>query len=449
MRRIMRDPVKILFVPLTLIFLLTQVGSLFPNEPSSPWKQSFQRVDLSSGLDLIFQKDTSSAITVLQILIMGGKSDEPSAKKGLAYLSLRFALEVSDNTKLQTLMDQATRLYLITHRDHSMLTLMTLSDHFEDALKVLSEIMWNPLISSLRIDLQKKMMNYLRKAEQDDITQAANLAQMENLFGCHPYSKSIYGTQQSLKSITKKDIENLYKNLFSKERLSLVVSSDLDQEKVVEVINKYFNNVPYYNEKNIPSPPLPSPSSDAIHFIKKDKKQSLVSLAFSLDEVSPRTLILGSLLEHALGKGIGSRLWPLRAKDKLAYSVGARLTHMKDGGMLELFLLTDNQKQDSALRSLKRIVMDLQKNGMTEQELETTKTYVKSSFLIKNESKDIRTRTIAFFLAQGADMGFINGYFQEIDKTTLDEINSFIQRTILPDKGISLIIGPDSDKSEL
>jgi len=445
----MKHPGKILFLAVTLLFLLTQNVDLFPNEPSSPWKHSFHRVDLSSDLDLVYQKDTSSAITVLQILIKGGKSDEPPAKKGLAYLSLRFALEISDNTKLQSLMGQATRLYLISHRDHSMLTLMTLSDHFEDSFKMLSEIILDPLISSSRIDRLKKMMDYLRKAEQDDLTQTANLVQMENLFGRHPYSKSIFGTKQSLKSITKKDIEDLYKDLFSKERLSLVVSSDLDQEKVVEVIDKYFNNVPSNNEKNIPRMPPPSLSSDVIHFIKKDKQQSFVSLAFSLDEVSPRTLILGSLLEHALGKGIGSRLWPLRAKDKLAYSVGSRLTQMKDGGMLELTLVTDNQKQDSALEGLKRVIMDIQKNGMTEQELETTKTYAKSSFLIKNESKDIRTRTIAFFLAQGADMGFINGYFQEIDKTTLDEINSFIQRIIQPDKGISLIIGPDSDKSEL
>jgi len=49
---------------------------------------------LSNGLKLIYQKDTSSAITVFQILIKGGKAVESEEKSGLAYLTIRLALEI-------------------------------------------------------------------------------------------------------------------------------------------------------------------------------------------------------------------------------------------------------------------------------------------------------------------------------------------------------------------
>ncbi|MBU4255133.1 MAG: insulinase family protein, partial [Acidobacteria bacterium] len=146
----------------------------------------------------------------------------------------------------------------------------------------------------------------------------------------------------------------------------------------------------------------------------------------------------------ALGKGFGSRMWPLRAEQKLAYNINARLTPMKKAGLLELYLETDAEKTDSALDALKTVVQILFDEGMETDELEMTRTFAKADFLRQNESKEIRTRTLAFWLALGMDPDFLEGFFTVLDAVTVEDMNVFIRTYLKPDSAVSLIIGPES-----
>ncbi len=414
---------------------------------SSLWENPFQKIDLSNKLSLYYQKDTSSSITCIQILTKKGKCTEPPDKKGLSYLSLRLALEIPDRNKLQALMAQATRLSFVLADDYGMLTIQCLSDNLEETLKIISNIIAKPLISSIRIDRLKKMMTYYRDSEQDEAENIAHLTQQQNLYGNHPCSGSVYGTEKSVDAIKKKDIESYYKTLFHPAKAALIISSDLDRTAIVELAENYLAQIASKEKGASDQIPPFSPGDHRVSFIKKDGLQSLVNTAFVLDSASPRQIILGALLETALGKGIGSLMWPLRAKKKLAYSVNSRLTQMRNGGLLELYLKTDNDKRETASLALKQLIKKLYENGLTEDELQMTKAYSKSLFLRHNESKNIRTRTIASFLALGMDEAFINGYLQEIDKTSLEEINAFIKNNMAPEKGIEIIVGPEKEQA--
>ena len=90
-------------------FWLFTLFPIFSNQSASFLKNQPQKNIMSSGLTLIYQNDISSAITVLQILINGGKGAEPEGKDGLTYLTTRLALEIPDRSKVQDMMTQASR----------------------------------------------------------------------------------------------------------------------------------------------------------------------------------------------------------------------------------------------------------------------------------------------------------------------------------------------------
>ena len=71
-----------------------------------------------------------------------------------------------------------------------------------------------------------------------------------------------------------------------------------------------------------------------------------------------------------------------------------------------------------------------------------TKSHYKASFLRSNETKEKRTSTLAEFEALGLGYNFINTIFQEIDDTSLEEMNTFIKDVLNPDKSVEVIIGP-------
>lgn len=427
---------------LVLASILSAHAWVSAGQESSLWKKPLDKTILSNGLTVFAQNDDSSAITVMQVLIKGGKAAEPAGKDGLAYLTTRLSLEIPDQGKIQTMMSQATHLSLAGRGDYSIITVACLSENLEDTLPLVSEIMRKPLFSGLRIDGIKKMMNRQREVEEDDTSSLAHRMAMENFFNGTAYGLSIYGTEDSLKTIKKDDIESFFRRYFKAGNMVLVVATDLETKDIFSLLEKHFNGFPAGTP----------PGLEKIHqkiiekrskSVTKETLQSWISMAFPMPPVTPRDFIRGQLLENLLGKGLNSRLWSLRSEMKLAYNVNARATQFRDGGVLEAYLETDQAKKTRALEELKKVLDDLYTNGIGEEELAVTKVYYKSTLLRENETKDQRTQTIAEMEALGLGNDFITRIFQEIEAVTIDEMNAFIKSVLDPDKAFELVIGPE------
>ena len=416
----------------------SQTASLSRNLPEEEF--------LANGLKLIYQKDVSSAITVFQILIKGGKAVESEEKSGLAYLTTRLTLEIPDRSKIQDLMSQASHVSMASRGDYSLIQLKCLSENLEETLKVTTQIMLKPLFSGLRIDGTKRMINYQRNTQEDDPAHVAHKAYLERFFAEQGYGGSVLGSEESLKAIKKKDVKGFYDSYFKAENMIVAVISDLEKEPLIEILDKYFANLPSGR------PAKPKPNSVTIPeerqvLIEKDTKQFFISLAFPLPKITRKNFALASVVENLLGKGVGSRLWDLRYREKLAYNVNAEATLMKDGGILEAYIETDKEKKEVSLEALKKVLNNLFEKGITEEELEVTKNNTKAYFLRDNETKEIRAGNLVFFEALGLGHEFLHGFFLEIDAISLDEINAYIKDILNPEKGVEVVIGP-KDKAD-
>jgi zinc protease len=209
----------------------------------------------------------------------------------------------------------------------------------------------------------------------------------------------------------------------------------------MEIIDEYLAEIPSGK------PAEPKPSSATIPeerqvVIEKDTKQFFISLAFPLPKTSRKNFALASIVENFLGKGVGSKLWNLRQKEKLAYIVDAKVAMMIDGGILEAYLETDKEKKEVALEALKKVLSGLFEKGITEEEFEVAKINAKASFLRENETKEIRAANLASFEALGLGYEFLSGFSLEVDSIGLDEINAFIKDILNPQKGVEVVIGP-------
>ncbi|MBS3818425.1 insulinase family protein [bacterium] len=409
-------------------------------------KTSAQKKVLDNGLTLIYQLDTSSPLTVLQIFIKGGKGAEPQGKEGLAYLTTRLTLEIPDRGKIQDLMNQATHLSMSCERDYSLVRISCLSEYLESTLDLVTTIMGDPLFSGLRINRIKELMGHYRESESDDPLNVAHNAFTNSLFQNTPYAGLFYGSKQSLKAIKKKDIVNFYKNHFNADNMIISLSTDRPKKEIVKTIQEYFNEFPPGESSETKSFSFTPPENHS-QTIDKDTQQYVVSLGYPLPKTTTKNYVYGLMLENLLGKGFNSRLWPLRVKEKLAYHVNSRVTLLRKKSMIEAFLETDRDKKEYAVQALKRTLHRLSEKGITQKELKTTKIFTKASFLRENETKKNRTYTLGSFEALGLGFDFLQRIFQEIDKIEVEEFNSFLQNYLDPHKEIQVIVGPQRKKS--
>jgi predicted Zn-dependent peptidase len=399
-----------------------------------------QRNILENGLTVVLDTDETTPTTTLQILVKGGKRAEPAGKGGLSFLTTRLSVEIPDSGKAQELMSLATRFSVTALGDHSFIHIECLTENLEDSLKVLSKIILDPLFSGIRIDAVKKYMEHQGRVEEDDSVRLGHLASLGAFYRGTPYEGSLYGDQESLKAIKNRDVSDFYKQCFCGPNMILVLSSDLPWKAALDLVEKYFAKIPN-GEPASTEPVLASPPNEKSVHIERDTKQTYIGLAYLLPEVSPRNFALASLLENLLGKGPGSRLWPLRAEKKLAYNVNCRATQMRSGGVIEAYLETDNAKMEAARTALWQTLSDLYENGIGEEELESTKTVVEADFIRENETKNGKVASLAFFESVGLGLDYFESFSSEIEALSLDQVNACIKSILASEKAFEVVIG--------
>ncbi len=406
-----------------------------------PWKEHPEKFMLSTGLPCIYHKDKSSPTTVLALFVRGGTSAVPAGLDGLAYLATRLTLEIPDEGKVQDLMSQATRMSLLCSEDCSIVLIECLSENLESALRVGSEIIQDPLITGLRIGRVKELMKLNGRAEADESPIAGRSGVLKAFFGGSGYGTAVYGTEESLKAIGRKDALAFYRRFFNRSNLFFCIGTDLEKEPVRALLEKYFAKFPDGEAAAIaPAPPvLPSNREIAL---PKDTKQTYISRAFALPAPDALNQAKGYLLETLLGKGPGSRLWGLRMAERLAYNVDTHVTWTRSSGILEAFLETENAKSARASEALDGALVDLLDKGITDEELRTTRTMAKAQFLRATEAKAPRMRILGLFEVLGLGYGYLESFFEVIDAVTLEDMNAYIRAALAPEKALKVTIGP-------
>jgi zinc protease len=399
---------------------------------------------LATGMACLYAQDLSSPLTVLQLHIPGGKSAVPPGKDGLAHLATRLALEIPDMSKAQELMSQATRITMHVQEDYSVIGISCLSENLEAALRAASGIIRKPLFTGIRIGNIKDVMKIQGHAAQDDSVSAGHDAALEALFGGRGRGGAVFGTEESLRSIRKKDLTDFHGRFFTRAGIVFSVCTDLDREIVRELLEAHFDGFPEGEGDRNPFPADPVLPEEKTVRKGRDTRQSYVGQAFVLPPLSPAAYAKGFLLEVLLGKPPGSRLWPLREEERLAYNVNARVTWTRGRGILEAYLETENEKTERALSGLSSVISGLWEDGLGEAELAATKTLARSWFLRSQEGKEGRAAAMGHFEALGLGVENLTGLVDAINAVDLDAMNRFIRDVLDPATALVVVVGPDN-----
>ncbi len=404
-------------------------------------KNQPEKVVLSNGLRFIYHKDDTSATSFVHILMKGGKRLEPEEKEGVTFLTTRLCLELPSQQVLQRLMNQATHSSFYCRHDFSVIKISCLSENLEEAIKLSTQILKEPLFSGLRIGRTKENMEHYKKLDEDQPLNVAHNAALGIFFHKTPYARLTYGTKETLKKVKKQDIERHYEESVKAKNMIVSIATNLEKENTLGIVQKHFEDFPE-DEPIEPAAISLSPKQENRLDIEKDTQQTLIYAAFPLPKISERSLILASMLQNLLGKGVNSKLWSLRTDKKLAYIVDARAFLMRDAGMLETFLETDQTKKDMAITELQKAIQDLYQNGISQEELGITKTHSKGMVIRDNETKDRKAFNLASMEALDLGYDFLNRLLVEIDATTLEEFNAFIRDVLDPEKAVMITVGP-------
>ena len=396
---------------------------------------------LDNGLSVILQQDVAAPITVVQLLVRSGDRDAPPGLSGMAYLVARLCLEIPDQGALQQLMDLGSSFSLAVGDEQSLVTIRCLSRHLDPTLAVLASMMGAPLFSDLRIDGVKDLMRHLQKMEVDDPDFFMRKTVAAAFYGDSASGAASFGTEASLRSITRKDVQSFFRSHFIAGNMIAVVISDLDEEEVRPLIAQRLGRLAAGERppRRAVSPRRPPQPEQAV---ERRTAQTLVSVSMPLPERTADSFVLASLLESWLGKGIGSRLWRLRSRGELAYGLNAELQPNREAMLLSVYLKTENRRSAGAQAELARLLQEIHGQGVGADELASAKAYARAVFWRENETRERRAAFLAFLEGAGLSYRIAGDFAERLDKVGLEEFNTFLSSSLAPERWFTLRIGP-------
>lgn len=315
-------------------------------------------------------------------------------------------------------------------------------ENLDYALKIHSDMLF-------RSNFPKDAMNKERQAVLEEINinednpgAKAYRASLKTLFGNHPYSKNVLGTKENVANIPRDSVYAYYKRYYAPNNMTLVIVGDIDPQATLELIKKYFGDIPRGDEvkDNYAMPPVHDKITDIE--IKKDVNQAyLLMMSIGPKSDSPDQFAL-DLMASILGSGESSRLWKkLKDEDGLVYSTGFSFGTMKYEGTLLSSATLDPVNIDKAEKAIVDVLNDAKQNGFTETELRKAKNRIKTNYYSSLErGLDMADSYAQYDSFIGYE--FIRNYPDNIEKVTLADLNAAAQKYLNTDSYVKTMVVP-------
>ena len=381
---------------------------------------------------VVFEKDKRLPLANMQFVFQNSGSIEDGAKAGLAKLSASMMGEGTKklgSSKFAEALDaRAIHISASTGRETFVIELSTIKDEFEEALKYLGMLIDDPNLTADALKKVKSVRLGSLARKQNDFDYVASNELKAIMFENTPLANPSSGTIESVNSIELKDIKAFIKEHLVSKRLIVVVGGDLDLKELKEKLKPIITQMPKGVMEDLPSFDVVKKPNEKT--LKRETEQAYVYFGSPYNKrVSDDDYYKARVATFILGSGgFGSRLMEeVRVKKGLAYSAYARVSVNKSGSSMSGYLQTKIESLEEAKQTVKDVIAEFVKNGVTQDELEQTKKFMLGSEPLRVETMSQRlSRTFQQYY-RGLALNNSQIELDKIKELTLDELNSYIK----------------------
>jgi zinc protease len=289
---------------------------------------------LSSGFPVYYQRQGTTPLAVLALVIPRGSATDPRGKAGLTALSVDLldegageldALELSG--ELQRL---ATDYVAEVGVDGSLLVMNLLAQNFEPSARILADIVRRPRLDQDDFSRRKALRIAAAVAGESDPIHARDVTVRAALFGAGYGGHPADGTRPTIESIQHRDVVTHLSGLLAADNGAFVVVGGVDREAVRGALERAFGD--WRGDARMrDAPVLDAPSASEIAMVDfPGAPQSVIALVQRAGGVHAAEYFPALVFNRAFGEAFGSRL-NLNLRESKGYSYGARSSFVRWG----------------------------------------------------------------------------------------------------------------------
>lgn len=380
---------------------------------------------------VILEQDKRLPLVTMQ-LVFTNSGTIANTKAGLAKLGAKMMGEgtkkLGSSAFAEALEAKAIHISASVGKETFVIEMSCLKEELENALGFLEMLLADPNLSEDVLKKVKKTTIGSLSRKENDYDYVASNALKALLFAGTPLQNPASGTIESVESITLADIKSFLETHLVRSRLIVALGGDVE----LEAIEKRLRTVVHTLEKGEKSEVanFKANAHAKENILKRETEQAYIYFGapFAMRDDS-KEQYKAKVAAFILGAGgFGSRMMEeIRVKRGLAYSAYARIDISKSSSYMNGYLQTKIESLEEAKTTVKAVIADFVKNGVSQEELEQTKKFLLGSEPLRVETMSQRLNRAFMEFYKGQEAGFALKELALIQALELEELNDFIK----------------------
>lgn len=369
--------------------------------------------NLNNKIKYIINNNNNYSSTTILIMFKTGSRNELPKYYGISHFIEHLMFKgTKKRPKAETIVNELYRygakINAFTDIDNTGYYVKIPSEHLDNAIDILSDMLFNSKFREKDIKLEKKIV--LNELERSNSNPDKQLYCINNKILYHNtcLEHNIGGVKEDIEKYTRNMIMSYLTNHYRLDNMVISIAGKADKE-IVNKLNKSFGNkvFNYKTRKNLINSnkiiyyPNFRNMQNGIRFnniIRKSLQQSYVAISVPTYSINDKRSYIVDIIGTMLAGNMGSRLFlKLREKLGLVYTVTKNIDKYEDLGALKIIFSTFNGKDN--IRKCYQIVIEefnkLKNNKVTKGELQRTKDYIIGKTKLEKED----TFNMAYFYA--------------------------------------------------
>jgi len=403
-----------------------------------------QEVRTPGGVVAWLVEERSLPIVTIRFAFEGGAAQEPDGKEGVASLLAATLDQGAGHLPGAAFQKQAdrlsTRISFDTDRDAFFGSFETLSANLAKSVELLKLAVSAPLLEPATLERTRSQFLARATFEAGDHNKVANAKWMAQSFPGHAYSRALLGTPESIRAVTRDDLEAYRKRVLARGNLRVAAVGDIDAAKLAQVLDDVFSA--------LPAQPQLSPVADVSpatvvrpQVVKVDGPQSVAVFGRRGYARNDPDYMAALVLTQILGGGSSEArlVREIREKRGLAYWVYSILYTFKHASVLIGGVASPNEAVGKSLALVREQFRELAEKGPTQEEVEAAKSYLIGSYVLSLDSNAKIAEQMLRSQLQGLGRDFVAERKAQIAKVTRADVVR-VARSLLATDDLSVAV---------
>ncbi|MDY5874534.1 MAG: pitrilysin family protein [Bacilli bacterium] len=261
----------------------------------------------------------------------------------------------------------------------------TEENNFEESIKFLHEIIFNPDVEEERfkedkLELVKSNATLALNSIKEDATNYSLIRMSEAYDKTSPISYRMTGYLEDLDKITEENLYEYYERMLDNDYVDIFILGDINEKELLPIIKKYFKFKKVKKRKASYYLPNKKPRKRRL-FAKETTKnsQSKLAIACPITKMTDYEKNYSLLLANIILGGTGdSKLFKeVREENSLCYTIRSNYNRLDN--LMVINAGIDNVNFDKAVELITKNVQDMKKGKFTDSDINVAKEFYKTS----------------------------------------------------------------------